>query len=98
MPDRIRLYWDADVWLSYINGIAGPLPILDALLAESGSSNGSIRIYTSELSKVEVAYAQQEQDRRTLDPDVEERIDRLWADRNTIQIVEYFDAISKEAR
>jgi len=97
-PDRIRIYWDADVWLSYINGITDRLPILDALLADSGSPNGSIRLFTSELTKVEVAYAKQEQDQRILDSAVEERIDKLWEDRTAIQIVEYFDAIGREAR
>lgn len=97
-PDRKRIYWDADVWLSYINGIPDRLPKLDALLADSGSPNGSIRIFTSELSKVEVAYAKQEQDQRLLDPAVEDLIDKLWQDRNAIQIVEYFDAIGREAR
>ena len=95
---RQKIYWDACVWLSYINGITDRLPTLDALLADSASGNGSIEIYTSALSQVEVAFGKMEQDKHVLDPQVEERIDQLWADRDTVKIVEYHDGIGFEAR
>lgn len=54
-------YWDADVFLSYINGIESRLPILDDLLAKS--SQGECRIVTSMWSITEVAYAAIEKDK-----------------------------------
>lgn len=99
MPDARRLiYWDTPVWLSYIQGILSRLPILDALLADSASNAGSIRIVASVLSQVEVAFLEQERSARVLDPDVEANIDRLWADRHAVQLVEYHEAIGREAR
>ena len=99
MPNgRRRIYWDADVWLSYINGMPDRLPVLDALLAESASPNGSIEIVTSVISQVEVAYAETERLKRALDPEVESRIDKLWADRQALRLVEYHEGIGREAR
>ncbi len=99
MPSqRQRIYWDADVWLSYINGEADRLPMLDALLADSSSPKGNIEIYTSEISGVEVAFAKSEQDNKVLDPDVEKQIDELWADRDTPKAIEYHHAIGIQAR
>ncbi|MBI4289627.1 MAG: PIN domain-containing protein [Chloroflexi bacterium] len=99
MPNqRQRLYWDANVWLSYINAIPDRLPVLDASLADSASSNGSIELCTSALSQVEVAYGRLEQDKFALDPGVEGKIDKLWADRNAVKVVEYHDGIGAEAR
>lgn len=99
MPSaRRRIYWDSDVFLSYINEMADRLPVLDALLAEAASPNGSIEICSSVLSQVEVAFARTEQDNRALDPTVEEKIDSLWADRKAVKVVEYHEAIGVEAR
>jgi predicted nucleic acid-binding protein len=99
MPSqRHCLYWNADVWLAYVNGEADRLPILDALLADSASPKGNVELYTSVISEVEVAFGKQEQDKKALDPDIEEQIDHLWADRNAVKIVEYHEAIGKEAR
>jgi predicted nucleic acid-binding protein len=99
MPDkRKRIYWDADVWLSYINGEPDRLPILDALLADSSSTEGNIALYTSELSEVEVSHAKSEQDKKALDADIERKIDNLWADRDTLKVVEYHHTIGIEAR
>ncbi|MDP3064439.1 MAG: PIN domain-containing protein [Chloroflexota bacterium] len=95
---RQRLYWDACVWLSYINGIADRLPILDALLGDSTSNAGTVEIYTSVLSQVEVAFAKAEQDNKALDSDVEKQIDEMWADRNALKLAEYHEIIGKEAR
>jgi len=99
MPNpRDRIYWDAPVWLSYINGEPERLPVLDALLADSSSPKGSIEIYTSEISEVEVAFAKSEQDKKALDFDVEKQIDELWADRGVLKVVEYHHTIGIEAR
>lgn len=99
MPNqRQRIYWDADVWLSYVNEIPERLPTLDGLLADSASSNGTIELYTSALSQVEVAFGRMEQDKQALDPKIEEKIDKLWADRNAVKLVEYHDSIGIKAR
>jgi predicted nucleic acid-binding protein len=95
---RKRIYWDSCLWLSYVNGIPDRLPVLDALLAESASSTGNIEIYTSVISQVEVAFGKMEQDNHVLDPNIEEQIDQLWADRDAVKLVEYHDEIGKEAR
>lgn len=95
MPDTF-IYWDACNFLSYINEHQGRMPTLDALL--DGSANGSITIYTSALSQVEVAFAASEQQRRALDPQEEQKIDALWNDPDAISLVEYHDGIGKQAR
>lgn len=99
MPSqKRRIYWDTSVWLSYINGDVERLPTLDALLADSSSSNGTIELYTSTVSQVEVAFAKAEQDKKALDPTVEQEIDELWADRSALKLVELHETITREAR
>jgi predicted nucleic acid-binding protein len=96
-PKR-RIYWDAPVWLSYVNGDVDRLPTLDALLADSSSTSGAIELYTSTVSQVEVAFAKAEQDKRALDPTIEQQIDELWADRSALKLVELYETITREAR
>lgn len=99
MPSpRRRIYWDAPVWLSYINGDIDRLPTLDALLADSSSDSGNVEIYTSTVSQVEVAFARAEQDKKALDQTVEQQIDELWADRVALKLAELHERITKEAR
>jgi len=99
MPSsRRRIYWDADVGLSYINGESDRLPTLDALLADSSSPKGSIELCTSELSEVEVAFAKAEQDKKALDSSIEKQIDKLWSDSETLKVVDYHHTIGIEAR
>ena len=99
MPDQRRyVYWDADCWLSYLNAVPERLPILDSLLADSSSDSGAVRIVTSAISQVEVAFGAAEQAGQALDPSVEQRIDSLWADRSAVLLIEYHEAIGVEAR
>ena len=95
---RRNIYWDSCVFLSYINGMAERVPILEALLESSSSPNGSIKIFTSDLSKVEVAFATVERERRVLDPNIEEIIDGLWDDPDAIVTVEMHHTIATIAR
>ncbi len=74
------------------------MPILESLLASSASNSGAIKIYTSVLSRVEVAFAAIEQVQRALDSEVQERIDSLWADPGAVVSVEFHDAIGRQAR
>ena len=97
MPDDPQIiYWDANNFLSYINEHPDRMPVLEALL--ENSTTGSIQLYTSEVSRVEVAFALVERQRRALDSQTEELIDSLWADTATITMVEYHSGISSVAR
>ena len=71
---------------------------MEALLDSSSSPNGSVKIFTSDLSKVEVAFATIERERRALDSDVEEIIDSLWDDPDAIVTVEIHHTIAMTAR
>ena len=62
-------YWDACVFLSYINGVETRLPILDDLLSRSRA--GDCRIVTSTWSITEVAYDATEGSTRNIDPSIE---------------------------
>jgi predicted nucleic acid-binding protein len=72
------------------------LPTLDALLAESAS--GQIRIVSSSLSIVEVAFGASEQKGGRLSADVEARINALWEDNATGELVEFYPRIAFRAR
>ncbi len=100
MPERRTppplIYWDACNFLSYINKIPDRLPILDALLAEG--RRGDIRIVTSTLSLVEVAFGAVEQTAQALSPEVEEQIEMLWNDRDTVLLAEFHELVARDAR
>lgn len=98
MPSfRKIIYWDACVFLSYIEGTPERMPILEALLAESRRSN-DLQIVTSELSRTEVAFAQYERDKKTLDPAVERAINTMWDDLSAIRTVDVHQLLTGEAR
>ena len=97
MPEYPRIfYWDSCVFLSYVNGYPDRTPVLDVLLDES--SKGSIKLHTSTLAQVEVAFSASEQKRKALDPLEEQRIDSLWADPEVLVSVEFHDGIGRVAR
>jgi predicted nucleic acid-binding protein len=95
MPELSFVSWDANVFLSYINGDAARLPDIDALLTQSGTD---FQIVTSALSVVEVAFAKIEQDGRALDDETEQRIDALWEPPSPVQLVEFYPLLANEAR
>ena len=97
MPDTPKtIYWDANCFLSYMNEIAGRFEILADLLQKSLA--GDVRIYTSNLSQVEVAFSSLERERQTLYPEVEGQINDLWSDRRPINSVEFNATIGMAAR
>ncbi len=99
MPDaKMNLYWDANVFLYYINDEPDRAPIIDALLSSSAAPAGSAKVYTSVISHVEVAYGASEQQNQTLDPSVGELIENLWTDPNVVTSVEYNARIGRIAR
>ena len=98
MPDTRRIiYWDSCVFLSYVNEMQGRMPVLDALL-ESTGGEGTVKLYTSMLTQVEVSFAASEQQERILDPQVEQRIESLWSDPEAVVSVEYHDGIGQVAK
>lgn len=98
MPDVPKLiYWDACLFLHYIEGTPKWMPILDSLI-DDASKTGSIIIVTSTLSIVEVAYAKAEKSGKALDPNVIAGMDALWADRSAVQLVEFDQVIARDAR
>lgn len=98
MPDGLqRIYWDANPFLSYINGDPDRLPVLDALL-DSASKGEDIEIVTSTISIAEVAFGRVEQTRQALDPAVERALDELWSDRSAIKLVDFDQLIARDAR
>ena len=50
-------------------------------------------MYTSAISKVEVAFSVEEQKRKALDAETEERIENLWGDPDALVTVEFHDGI-----
>lgn len=59
MPDFQYTYWDANVFISYLNNDNDRIPVLEAIL-EAVESSKIARIVTSVISKVEVAWVAQE--------------------------------------
>jgi len=92
-----RIYWDACVFLSYINGIPARLGPIDELLNQARA--GQVELLTSSLSQAEVAFADIEKAQGKLDPNVEQMIDDLWRPGSSpVKTVEFYDLIGLEAR
>jgi predicted nucleic acid-binding protein len=97
MPDEPRrVYWDANVPLSYLNGVPDRVPILDELFRKARAKE--IELITSSISRVEVAYIQSERQAGVLDEQTEEAIAALWSPPSPIKTVEFYDLIGDKAR
>ncbi len=96
MPDRWVVYWDADVFLHYIEGTPQYIGVLDALL--KSASDGDIEIVTSIISIGEVAYDTAEMKAQALDADIETKLDALWDDRSVINLINVSHFVMYEAR
>ena len=97
MPGNHKsVYWDANVFLSYVNAAPGRMPVLNALMEQSIADE--ITIYTSTLSHVEVAFADSERQARAPSPEIENRLDSLWQDENIIASIEILPDITLSAR
>lgn len=97
-PEPTRNYWDACVFLSYINGVAERLPTLDALLDESSDPENEREIVTSAYTITEVAFALHEKAQKALDPEAERKIDALWTDRYAVKLIDFHEGIARDAR
>ena len=94
MPDtREAAYRDSCIFLSYINERPGRMPVLDALPEDN--AGGSLKLRTSEISRLEVAFAASGQKQRELDEAVERKIANLRP--GGVEIVERHDGIGRKA-
>jgi predicted nucleic acid-binding protein len=92
---RLRSYWDACVFLSYVNGDTGRSADLERLL--EAAHEGIIEIVTSTVSIVEVARGAQEQAGQ-VDAAVAAKIDALWKPPSPVKLVEFHIVIASAAR
>jgi predicted nucleic acid-binding protein len=97
MPEsKPRIYWDACVFLSFINGLPERLPDIETLLLEAEKE--TIELLTSTLSIVEVAFAAAEQNQHALDEGTKERINKLWIPSSPVKLIEFHQLIAEDAR
>jgi predicted nucleic acid-binding protein len=97
MPDsKRRIYWDACVFLSFINGEAGREEVIQQLLDEA--RDGAFELVTSTVSVVEVAFGKAEQDGQAPDPELLTAIESLWAPGSPVNLIEFHRLIALDAR
>jgi predicted nucleic acid-binding protein len=95
-PQKPRIYWDSNVFLSYINGLSDRLPDIETLLLEA--EKDTLELLTSTLSIVEVAFATAERDQHALDEETEEKISKFWLPPSPVKLVEFHRLIAEDAR
>lgn len=96
MPDQpIRLYWDACVFLSFIEDHPDRAGTIAEFLSQAEA--GNYEIITSTVSIAEVAFAKQEKDGKVLDEATEKAIDDLWFT-PAVTLAEFHQTIAREAR
>ena len=91
-----EIYWDSDCFLSYLNAVPERIAVVETLL--ESSARGEVNLYTSAVSQVEAAFGVEERERQELDPNVERRLDALWADAKVVTVVGYHNRIVRTAR
>jgi predicted nucleic acid-binding protein len=97
MPDEPRrIYWDACIFLSFVNGEKGRSEVIQQLLDEAAA--GEFELVTSTVSIVEVAFGKAEQDDAAPDPDVLAAIEAFWAADAPVKLVEFHRLIALDAR
>lgn len=89
------LYWDANVFVDFFSATIGKIEILKAILEEA--SNGEVKIFTSVLSQVEVAYVESEKSTGILGVDTEKMMDEFWKD-DVIELIEIHPFIINRSR
>jgi predicted nucleic acid-binding protein len=94
--DIPRVYWDACVLLHYIEGTPDRVETIASLL--DAAERGEAIVYTSQLSIAEVAFGKEKKEGKALDPDVEERINKLWHPQSPVKLVEVHQLVAYEAR
>jgi predicted nucleic acid-binding protein len=97
MPESRFIYWDANVFVSYLNNDKERIPTIEAIL-EVVESSKIDRIVTSVVSKVEVAWVAQEKISRVLTNDEEKRIDDMWENAEIFEMIDFSNDIALKAR
>lgn len=97
MPIKpVKLYWDACVSLSLIEGTPSRIPVIQSILDEC--DKGDVEIYTSALSIAEVAFTKSEKDDRLLDESTEKKIDTLWQPSSPFKLVDAYASLMYDAK
>lgn len=91
-----RVYWDACVFLSFIEKHPDRIGAIWTWLEKA--QEGRVVIVTSTLSIVEVAFAKQEKDQRALIPEEEAKINNLWTPESPVALAEFHTGVAIEAR
>lgn len=97
MPESRFIYWDANVFVSYLNNDSERISTIEAIL-EVVESSKIDRIVTSVVSKVEVAWVAQEKISRVLTNDEEKRIDDMWENAEIFEMIDFSNDIALKAR
>lgn len=95
--DDTKIYWDADVFLSYINNNPNRSQIIESIL-DLISDNDKEIIVTSTITRVEVSWAAIEKLNRTLMQDEIDRIDALLGNQSIVRLIDFNDTIALIAR
>lgn len=94
--DLPKIYWDADVFLSYVNELPERLAHIEWHLERSGSE---FQLVTSTLSIAEVTFAEMDKSNNRVSAETLERIDSLWlADDSPVILAEVYTDIVIAAR
>lgn len=91
-----RVYWDADVILSFVDAMPDRLGEIESIL--DASRRHEVEVVTSVISMVEVAYAAEEQQQAVLSAEAEERIGQLWMPGSPITPIEFHELLAEGAR
>lgn len=91
-----RIYWDADVYISYLGNTPGRIETVSGILKQAQDNDQPV--YTSAFTRVEVAFVEGERDDGLLKEDAERLLDNLWEDRKITRIIEISSWIERKAR
>jgi len=94
-PDPPKCYIDACVFLSYIEETDDRIKAIDCLFGECERTDREG--HSCHLSIAEVAFAKWEKEQKTLEPDVEAKIDSLWHPQSPFVLAELSESIAREA-
>ena len=91
-------YLDSCVLIDLIERPDSEEPAKTISAAFAAADDGKINLVTSTLTIVEVTYAKQELERKSLDPIVEQKIEQLWHPASSpIRLVDVHEIIVREA-
>jgi predicted nucleic acid-binding protein len=91
-----RYYVDACVFLSFVEGASGEVDAAESLFQDC--EDKKCELFTSQLSIAEVAFAKAEKDGKSLDVEIEAKIDNLWDPSFPLQLVEVHALIVQDAK